>query len=75
MALVADGGEPKGVIRSDALNNALRLPFTEPVVPEAPSTPPAEGEAIEVSFPYVAGQPDDAAKAYKRVVDSWRETT
>ena len=40
MALVADGGEPKGIIRSETLNNALRLPYTEPVVPEAAILPP-----------------------------------
>ena len=75
MALVADGGEPKGIIRSEALNNALRLPYTEPVVPEASPEPETTEETGEVRFPFVAGQPDSAAEAYKRVIESWREAT
>jgi 5,5'-dehydrodivanillate O-demethylase len=75
MALVADGGEPKGIIRSEALNRSLHLPATEPVVPEASPPPSAEDADVpeEVSFPYVAGQPEAAAEAYKRVIEGWRE--
>jgi 5,5'-dehydrodivanillate O-demethylase len=74
MALVSDGGEPKGVIRSPEANRALRLPYTEPIVPEA-APQPAAAETAEVRFPYVAGQPEDAAEAYKRVIEGWRKDT
>jgi 5,5'-dehydrodivanillate O-demethylase len=68
MALIADGGEPKGVIRNPVENQALRLPFTQP---GAPLSPRPEA-ATEVAFPYLAGQPEDAAEAYRKVVESWR---
>ncbi|HEX5370787.1 MAG TPA: hypothetical protein VFY10_15370, partial [Dehalococcoidia bacterium] len=69
MALIADGGEPKGVIRNPIENQALSLPFTQPVAPQL--MPKTEPEA-PVSFPYLAGQPEDAAEAYRRVVEGWR---
>ena len=69
MALIADGGEPKGVIRNPAQNQSLRLPFTRPV---APQLLPADQPETPASFPYLAGQPEDVADAYRRVVESWR---
>ena len=69
MALIADGGEPKGIIRSPVENVALRLPFTQPLT----IVQPAEGEPQSEEFPYLAGQPEDAAEAYKKVVATWRE--
>ncbi len=71
MALIADGGEPKGVIRNPAENQSLRLPFTRPV---ALQLLPANEPEAPVSFPYLAGQPEEIAEAYRRVVESWRAT-
>ena len=67
IALVQDGGEPKALIYDPAQNQKLRLPKTRPLFEDA-GTP--EGD---VAFPYLAGQPDAAAAAYRRVIESWRD--
>jgi 5,5'-dehydrodivanillate O-demethylase oxygenase subunit len=72
MALIADGGEPKGIIRSLAQNTHLRLPYTQPLAIGAPAQEEASGEE---AFPYLAGQPEDVAEAYKKVVQTWREAS
>jgi 5,5'-dehydrodivanillate O-demethylase len=68
IALIADGGEPKGVLRNPLENQALRLPFTKPIA----SLPNSADAAAEPSFPYLAGQPEDAAEAYRKVLESWQ---
>ncbi len=67
ISLIQDGGEPKALISDPAQNQKLRLPDTAPLFAPAP---PAD----EASFPYLAGQPDDAAEAYRSVIESWRES-
>jgi 5,5'-dehydrodivanillate O-demethylase len=67
VSLIQDGGEPKALIFDPAQNQKLRLPQTVPLFGAKPS----EDEAS--SFPYLAGQPDEAAEAYRRVVESWRQ--
>jgi len=64
ISLIQDGGEPKALIYDPARNQKLRLPETAPLF----AAKPAEQEP---AFPYLAGQPDDAAEAYRRVVESW----
>lgn len=71
MALIADGGDPKGVIHDPARNHALALPFTTPIDLPTAQDAPAEDSAIE--FPWLAGQPDEAAEAYRAVAETWRE--
>jgi 5,5'-dehydrodivanillate O-demethylase len=66
IALLQDGGEPKALIFDPAQNVRLPLPSTSSLF----SPPPLE----DTDFPYLAGQPDDAAEAYRRVVESWRTT-
>jgi len=67
IALLQDGGEPKALIRDPAQNQKLRLPQTQPLFGEAQH--PTAGE---ITFPYLAGQPDDVAEAYVNVIASWR---
>ena len=67
ISLLQDGGEPKALIYDPAQNQKLRLPDTAPLFAAAPP----EDEA---AFPYLAGQPEDAAEAYRRVIESWRES-
>ena len=64
MALIQDGGEPKALIFDPAENQKLLLPNTTPLYAPARST----------EFPYLAGQPEDAAEAYRRIVESWRDS-
>jgi 5,5'-dehydrodivanillate O-demethylase len=60
--LVADGGEPKAVIRDGRPNYRLKLP----------SPPDPEGiDAGGDTFDAIAGQPPEAAEAYARVRESW----
>jgi 5,5'-dehydrodivanillate O-demethylase len=66
ISLIQDGGEPKALIFDPAQNQALPLPDTAPLFAAAPP----EDEA---AFPYLAGQPEDAAEAYRSVMESWRE--
>jgi 5,5'-dehydrodivanillate O-demethylase oxygenase subunit len=71
MALIVDGGEPKGIIRDPRQNQRLRLPITEAVT--LPPSPDQEAADEPPAFPYIAGQPDEAAEAYRKVVLSWRQ--
>jgi 5,5'-dehydrodivanillate O-demethylase oxygenase subunit len=64
MALIQDGGDPKALIFDPSQNQKLRLPATMPLY----------GPAAETEFPYLAGQPDDAAEAYRSVVRSWNDS-
>jgi 5,5'-dehydrodivanillate O-demethylase len=64
ISLIQDGGEPKALIFDPAQNHDLRLPATQPLFA------PASDEPV---FPYLAGQPEDTAAAYKRVIESWRQ--
>jgi 5,5'-dehydrodivanillate O-demethylase len=66
ISLIQDGGEPKALIYDPAQNQKLRLPETRSVFAD---TAP-EGE---IAFPYLSGQPEDVAEAYRRVIESWRE--
>ena len=63
--VLADGGQPKGLIRRESDNHAVRLPL-EPR-DEEPGREP--DHALE--FPYIAGQPTDVAALYQRVRGSW----
>ena len=65
IALIQDGGEPKALLHDPAMNQKLRLPETRTLFP-------AEPAADDVSFPYLAGQPEDVADAYREVIESWR---
>ncbi len=68
IALLGDGGEPKGVLRDAATNLSLPLPKSA----SAAGTPPIEDEvAAEARLSFVAGQPADAAAAYARVRATW----
>jgi 5,5'-dehydrodivanillate O-demethylase len=64
METVADGGEPKGLVRDAARNHRLRLPLSKPQPDMAP-----------VDFPYLAGQPADVAAAYRAVREAWLAAT
>jgi len=92
IGLVSDGGEPKGVLRDEASNKALHLPFTVDAAPQgdAPagsgsdeSRPYEAGDATSFddapssapSFPYLAGQPEEVAAAYRQVIESWERLT
>src|SRR5262249_44554112 len=81
MDLIHDGGEPKFTIRDAEYNQRLPLPLSARPV-EAPTTaevgledqlteppPPAD------RFPYLAGAPREAEKAYKKVLRTWRRRT
>jgi 5,5'-dehydrodivanillate O-demethylase len=68
ISLIQDGGEPKALIFDPAQNRALPLPDT------APLFAPALNDQDEAAFPYLAGQPEDAAETYRRVIQSWRES-
>jgi len=91
IALIADGGEPKAVLRDPNDNSHLALPFVpetpppvviapkvkrggyqeEPSPDDPPPEPPPPTVIDHEAFPYVAGQPEDAAEAYRKVRDSW----
>ncbi|HLF79919.1 MAG TPA: Rieske 2Fe-2S domain-containing protein [Dehalococcoidia bacterium] len=93
IALIADGGEPKAVLRDPEANRRLTLPFVSAEPPpviiapkvkhggyqddasqdQPPPEPPPPPVIDHESFPYVAGQPDDAAEAYQRVRRTWLE--
>jgi 5,5'-dehydrodivanillate O-demethylase len=93
IALVADGGEPKSVLRDPGANVALALPMVpqqpppvviapKPPKPRYDADPDAEPEEPQPlpptvidheAFPYVAGQPEDAANAYRAVRESWKK--
>jgi 5,5'-dehydrodivanillate O-demethylase oxygenase subunit len=62
--LLADGGEPKGLIFDAGRNQRLELPATTPALV------PSQREAVD-SFPYIAGQPDEVAEAYRKVMATW----
>jgi 5,5'-dehydrodivanillate O-demethylase len=64
--LIADGGEPKAVIRDPAQNVRLLLPFTQGTERPAGEEPPRPAE-----FPFLAGQPPEVAEAYRRVLETW----
>ncbi len=66
IGLIQDGGEPKALIYDPAQNQKLRLPETTALFADAPDAP-------EIAFPYLAGQPDDVAESYRKVVESWRQ--
>jgi 5,5'-dehydrodivanillate O-demethylase oxygenase subunit len=63
MALIQDGGDPKALIYDPAQNQKLRLRETTPLFVPLDDT----------AFPYLAGQSEDAAEAYRTVVESWRD--
>ena len=65
IGLIQDGGEPKALIYDPAQNQKLRLPETRALF----AAPPA---GAEIDFPYLAGQPEDAAAAYRKVIESWQ---
>jgi len=67
IALIADGGEPKALVRDPEQNRALPLPFTSDPVP----LPPRDG--AETEFPYLAGQPEDVRELYRKVRQTWAE--
>ena len=67
IALIQDGGEPKALIYDPAQNQKLRLPETR-----SPFIPAGDDAEAEVSFPYLAGQPDEVAEAYREVIESWQ---
>jgi 5,5'-dehydrodivanillate O-demethylase len=69
VALIADGGEPKAVLRDPAANHRLLVPFS--VALEAP--PAGEQPEAVADFPYLAGQPEDVAEAYRAVLATWQE--
>jgi hypothetical protein len=77
--LVADGGEPKAVLRDPRANRGLRLPLTGQRLRADADAPPGEPEPrIEATaetdgFPYLAGQPPDAEAAYRRVREGWEQ--
>lgn len=67
MALISDGGEPKGVIRDPDQNQALQLPSTRAV------ELPERADQATGDFPWLAGQPEEVAEAYRKVVETWRK--
>jgi 5,5'-dehydrodivanillate O-demethylase oxygenase subunit len=77
MELIRDGGEPKAMIRDPRDNRRVPLPLSgrpiaAPMTADAilDATPPPEPPPA--SFPYLAGQPPEVAKAYKKVMATWR---
>jgi hypothetical protein len=62
MSLIADGAEPKAVLRDPEANLRLRLPDSQ--ARHAPRETSGD-------FPYLEGMPDDVARLYHRVVQSW----
>jgi len=69
IALIADGGEPKALVRDPEQNQALPLPFTKDLLP------PASDDSAEAEFPYLAGQPDDVRELYRKVKRTWAEAS
>jgi 5,5'-dehydrodivanillate O-demethylase len=76
--LIADGGEPKAVLRDPSANRRLPLPFTGDVsldVLPIKAKEKTDGEpAAEGAFPYLAGQPEAVEAIYKKVIASWGDT-
>ena len=66
IALIQDGGDPKALIYDPAQNQKLRLPETRSLFAEP-------GDGGEIAFPYLAGQPEDVAEAYRKVIESWQQ--
>lgn len=66
ISLIQDGGEPKALISDPAQNQKLHLPDTAPLMAAAP---PED----DTAFPYLSGQPDEIAEAYRGVIESWHE--
>jgi len=62
MSMITDGAEPKAVLRDPQANHRLRLPDSKARF----SPRNTSGE-----FPYLEGMPDDVARVYHRVVQSW----
>ena len=75
IGLIADGGEPKATLRDPALNRRLRLPFTQPKLEAPQETPVEEDERLPADgrFPFLAGQPEDVAEAYRKVIGTWHK--
>jgi 5,5'-dehydrodivanillate O-demethylase len=72
IALIADGGEPKATIR-DPDKTRVALPFSQPLPENGAEKADAPSSTAKVSeFPYLAGQPPEVAKTYKKVLSSWR---
>ncbi len=73
--IVARGGEPMAVVRDAELNRCIALPIigrarfvkgtSRASFREANSTP---GAFLPEGFPFVAGQPEDVRKAYRRAM-------
>ena len=68
--VLADGGQPKGVIRRESDNRAVPLPLSPDDDSTSESAPLSVG-AFE--FPYIAGQPPDIEALYRRVRSSWSD--
>jgi len=62
MSLIADGAEPKAVLRDPGANYRLRLPDSKARF---------QPQNTSGEFPYLEGMPDDVARLYHRVVQSW----
>ena len=62
MSMITDGAEPKAVLRDPDANHRLRLPDSK-----ARFSP----QNTSGDFPYLEGMPDDVARLYHRVVQSW----
>jgi 5,5'-dehydrodivanillate O-demethylase len=62
MSLIADGAEPKAVLRDPGANYRLRLPDSKARF---------QPQNTSGDFPYLEGMPDEVARLYHRVVQSW----
>jgi 5,5'-dehydrodivanillate O-demethylase len=72
VALIADGGEPKGTLRDPTKNVRVALPFSKPLEERGEEVSARRGKKrAAAEFPYLAGQPPEVAEAYKKVVSSW----
>lgn len=69
--VLADGGQPKGVIRHESDNRAVSLPLDSADESQTPDSAPWPGEGAE--FPYIAGQPPEVEALYKEVRASWTD--
>lgn len=58
LALIADGGEPKGTLRSMAANRRLKLPSSD------------WGSSAGGAFIEIAGQPEQVARLFRKAVQS-----
>jgi 5,5'-dehydrodivanillate O-demethylase len=61
--VLADGGEPKAVLRSGIEPASIALPLAAEVAPAR----------RDREFPHIAGQPADVEDVYQQVVASWGE--